>query len=331
MKTTPLGPGREFDLIRRFLADAGPDAPGVELGPGDDCALFSADRVAISSDLSLEGVHFRRDWIGPEEIGYRAAAAALSDLAAMAARPIGILSSVAVPAGDLPDYAVSLSVGMREAAAEVGASVLGGDVARSPGPIVLDVTVVGEATRPVLRSGARVGDAVWVTGRLGGAAAAVRAWLDGEEPDPKAREAYARPRPRTREARWLAERGVPSAMLDLSDGLAGDLAHLAAASNVGILLEPERVPVHPAAREGTASEDDALRLALGGGEDYELCFAAPPGAVEEIRTMFEESFAVPLSRVGEVVSGEGVRVRRPDGTIEPVSIEGFRHFGGDAR
>src|SRR5690606_7422921 len=164
VKTTPLGPGREFDLIRRFLADAGPDAPGVELGPGDDCALFSADRVAISSDLSLEGVHFRRDWIGPEEIGYRAAAAALSDLAAMAARPIGILSAVAVPAGDLPDYAVSLSVGMREAAAEVGASVLGGDVARSPGPIVLDVTVVGEATRPVLRSGARVGDAVWVTG-----------------------------------------------------------------------------------------------------------------------------------------------------------------------
>lgn len=331
MRTTRLGPGREFDLIRRFLAGAGPDAPGVELGPGDDCALFTADRVAISTDLSLEGAHFRREWIGPEEIGYRAAAAALSDLAAMAARPIGVLSSIAVPASDLPAYAVAVSNGVRAAAEAVGASVLGGDVARSPGPVLLDVTVVGEATRPVLRSGARVGDTVWVTGRLGGAAAAVRAWLDGEEPDPAAREAFARPRPRTREARWLAERGVPSAMLDLSDGLAGDLAHLAAASDVGILLDPTSVPVHPAALGATASDDEALRLALGGGEDYELCFTAPTGVVESIRTTFEESFAVPLSRVGEVVSGEGVRVRRPDGTIEPLRIQGYRHFGGDAR
>ena len=213
---TGLGPGREFDLIRSFL-DAGGAEPGpaVRVGPGDDCAVVTADGLAISVDMTVEDVHFRRAWLEPDEVGYHAAAAALSDLAAMAARPIGVLASIA----------------------------LGGDLTRSPVPLVVDVTAIGEAPRPVLRAGARPGEEVWVTGQLGAAAAAVEAWLAGREPDPAARSAFARPTPRTREALWLAGRGVPSAMVDLSDGIAGDAGHLAAASGVRLVIRARALPV----------------------------------------------------------------------------------------
>ncbi|HEX2188489.1 MAG TPA: AIR synthase related protein [Longimicrobiaceae bacterium] len=181
----PLAPGAEFALIRRFVPRGQPARADVLVGPGDDCAVV-AGGIALSTDMSVEGVHFRRDWLSPREIGWRAAAAALSDLAAVAARPIGVLVSLALPAGDAGDPAVELMAGVREAAEAVGGAVLGGDVARTTGPLVVDVTVVGEARNPVLRSGARRGDEVWVTGALGGAAAAVRAWLAGGEPDGEA-------------------------------------------------------------------------------------------------------------------------------------------------
>ena len=136
--------------------------------------------------------------------------------------------------------------GARAAAEGVGGTLLGGDLTRSPGPVILDVTVVGEAGTPVLRSGARAGMEVWVTGELGAAALCVMLLLRGDEPSPSARRRFAAPEPRIREARWLAERGVPAAMLDLSDGLAGDAAHLAAASGVAIVLDAAAIPIHPA-------------------------------------------------------------------------------------
>ncbi|HLL81306.1 MAG TPA: AIR synthase related protein, partial [Longimicrobium sp.] len=129
-----LGPGAEFDLIRRFLAPAQAGRQDVRVGPGDDGAVVAGEGIVLSSDLSVEEVHFRRDWLGPEGIGYRAAAAALSDLAAMAARPIGVLGSLAVPARDAGDYAVAVMEGVRRAAESVGAVLLGGDLTRSPGP-----------------------------------------------------------------------------------------------------------------------------------------------------------------------------------------------------
>lgn len=321
-----LGPGGEFDLIRRFLERCGAAPAEVLVGPGDDAAVLAGDgRIVVSTDLTVEGTHFRREWLDPAEIGYRAAAAALSDLAAMAASPVGVLVSLVLPDRDVPDGAVGVMDGVRQAADEVGAAILGGDVARSPGPLILDLVVLGRAERPVLRSGARPGDELWVTGTLGGAAAAVEAWLAGRAPDPEARAAFAHPTPRIREARWLAERGAIRAMLDLSDGLAGDARHLAAASGVAIVLEPGRVPVHPAA----AATGAGLRLALSGGEDYELCFAAPAGAVEPLIVEFEREFGVPLHRVGEVREGAGVFALRADGTTEPLISTGFRHFDGE--
>ncbi|MBI4410676.1 MAG: thiamine-phosphate kinase [Gemmatimonadetes bacterium] len=323
MGSIPLGPGPEFDLIRRFLGRP-TQRDDVRVGPGDDCAVVGGDGIAVGADLAVEGVHFRRDWITPEEIGYRAAAASLSDLAAMAARPIGCLVALAIPESAFGD-APLVMLGAREAVEGSGGVLLGGDVARSPGPLTLDVVVVGEAPHPVLRTGARRGDEVWVTGELGAAAAAVRAWLRGAEPDPAARHAFARPVPRIAEALWLGTRGALHALIDLSDGLAGDATHLAAASGVSIVLEPETLPVSPAARAGVSAEE-AIDLALAGGDDYELCFAAPPGVVEPLAGEFEKSFAVRLSRVGSVEAGRGVSVRRADGSVEPLRVAGYQHF-----
>lgn len=326
----PLAPGAEFDLIRRFVPRASPARTDVRVGVGDDCAVVAGNGIALSSDMSVEGVHFRRDWLSMREIGWRAAAAALSDLAAVAARPIGVLVSLGLPAGDAGDPAVEVMEGVREAAESVGGTVLGGDVTRSPGPLVVDVTVVGEAPRPVLRSGAVPGDEVWVTGELGAAAAAVASLLRGEAPPPGARERFAHPRPRVQEARWLAGRGLLHAMVDVSDGLAGDAAHLSAAGGVAILLSPAAIPVHTAARVAARDDAEALRLALGGGEDYELCFTAPVGAVAGHSIDFEREFGVSLTCVGRVGGGSGVWWVDAHGHRAPLGFGAYQHFSEDA-
>ena len=317
-RTVAMAPGGEFDLIRRFLADQGELPTTVRVGPGDDAAVLKEGMV-ISSDLSVEDVHFRRTWITDREIGYRAAAAALSDLAAMAAEPVGLLVSVAAPRGGAVDLEAVHS-GVRQAAAEVGATVLGGDLSRSPGPLILDVTVVGCTDWPVLRSGARPGDEVWATGTLGAAAAAVRAWEGGQTPGPDLREAFARPTPRINEARCLAEREVPHALIDISDGLAGDAGHLAAASNVRIVLEADRIPVAEAAAENA---EDRLELALHGGEDYELCFTASPDRLDTEE--FVDRFGVRVTRVGRVEEGVGVWLER-NGRVERLERGGYDHL-----
>lgn len=321
-----LGPGGEFDLIRRFLAGGGPMPPEVRVGPGDDAAVLEGGWV-VSTDLSVENVHFRRGWLSDREVGWRATAAALSDLAAMAARPVGVLVSLALPTGAGPE-AEEVHAGVREAAASVGAVVLGGDVTGSPGPLALDVVVLGRTDAPVLRSGARPGDEVWVTGTLGASAAAVAAWGRGEEPSQAARRAFARPVPRVEAASALAATGALHALIDLSDGLAGDAGHLAAAGGVRIILEVDRIPVAAAAVQALGPAA-ALEAALHGGEDYELCFAAAPGGFDA--ASLAARLDVALTRVGSVQEGSGVRVRRVDGTIRPPGRGGFSHFPGGAR
>lgn len=318
-----LGAGGEFDLIRELLGASG-ELPGcVEVGPGDDAAVLEGGWV-LSVDVSVEDVHFRRAWLDDGEVGYRAAAAALSDLAAMAAQPVGVLLSLALPTdppgGDVD--ARALQAGVAEAAAEVDAGVLGGDVSGSPGPLVADVVALGRTAWPLLRDGARVGDEVWVTGALGGAAAAVAIWEREEEPAAPLRRAFARPRPRCREALCLAEREWSCALIDLSDGVAGDAGHLAAASDVRIVLEAGALPLHEAAVAALGTEG-ALDAALHGGEDYELCFTAPPGVVD--RDGFRERFDLALTRVGRVEAGEGVWWADETGTRR-LERGGFSHL-----
>lgn len=314
-----LAGGREFDLIREYLRDA-PTRSDLLLPPGDDCVVL-ANGTTLSTDLSVEGVHFRRDWIGFEDIGYRATTAALSDLAAVAAQPIGILVSLAAPPETAEDT-VSIMRGAEQAADAVGGALLGGDLTRAAGAIAIDVVVVGQTMSPITRAGARVGDSVWVTGVLGGAAAAVEDWLHGRTPEHAARRAYARPVARIKEARWLAEHVHINAMLDLSDGIAGDAGHIAAASGVGVVLDVASLPLHPVA----LSKANGAALALGGGEDYELCFTTNDNGMTAVIEEFNRRFDCRLTRVGEVVPGSGVLLRE-NGEIRPAH-GGFQHFRG---
>jgi thiamine-monophosphate kinase len=322
-----LGPGPEFDLVRRVLASrGGSSARGVRLGPGDDAAVVEGGGVVLSCDLSVEEVHFRRHWLDPRAIGYRSAAGALSDLAAMAARPIGVLASIAAAPGDA-DLIEPIMQGVVQAIEEVGGELLGGDISRSPGPILIDVVAVGEATRPILRSGARPGDELWVTGELGGAGGAVEAWMNGMVPEARSFDRFAAPRARIGEALWLAEREIPAAMLDLSDGLGGDAAHLAAANGVAAVIEIAAVPIDPALGRRRYPGAAALDLALGGGEDYELLLAARRGRVSPHADAFQAAFGLPLTRVGVLEEGDGVHLQDPAGRRTTLRGGGFQHFG----
>jgi len=313
--------------VRQFLAGLPAPGPEVLVGPGDDAAVLR-DGLVISTDLAVEGVHFRLDWISPEEAGYRAAIGALSDLAAMGASPVGMLASVAVPSGtDGADAGQELMRGVRSASVEAGGALLGGDLTRSPGPLLVDVVVLGRTARPLLRSGVRPGDELWVTGVLGGAAGAVAVWGSGGEPPRSLRTAFARPVARIPESGWLVEAGVRGG-LDLSDGLAGDAAHLAAAASVAVRLEADLVPVHPDLASGVLPAGvEPLALALHGGDDYELLVAAPPGALAPRVEEFLELFDLVLTRVGRVGEGSGVEIVPPGGgSPRPLARGGFDHF-----
>lgn len=329
---TPLAPGAEFDRIRglvRTVAGASPAAaPGR--GPGDDAALVdvpAGETLVVSTDLSIEGVHFERAWLRWETVGFRAVTGALSDLAAMAARPLGVLLSIALPPELDLDVLDALGAGAGRALAAAHCPLIGGDLSRSPGPVVLDAVVLGSARRPIPRTAARPGDELWVTGELGGAALAVRQWQQALEPDPRARRAFEHPRARLTEARWLAEEGDLRALIDLSDGLAGDAAQMAAASGARLELEPARVPLAPPLAE-FSDRAAALRVAVGGGEDYELLLAAAAGSLEPLRPAFESRFGTRLTRVGRVTAGSGVGWSGPDGEPVDLSVSGFDHFTG---
>ena len=293
---TALGPGREFDVIRDLVRRWGTAAHGI----GDDAAVLdlpAGTRLVASTDASVEDVHFRRGWLTPAEIGYRAATAALSDLAAMAATPMAMLVAMTVPPGWQGDVG-EIGDGLGEAARAFDAPITGGNLTGGR-ELAITVTVLGSAAHALRRVGARPGDSLYVTGALGGPRAALDAWERGEAPREEHRARFARPSARIREAAWLSEHGA-HASIDVSDGLLADSRHLAMASGVAVDLELEAVP-----RVSGVERRDALRS----GEEYELLVAAP--VLDE--HAFARTFALPLTRVGSVIVAEGggpeVRVR----------------------
>jgi thiamine-monophosphate kinase len=314
-----LGPGPEFDRIREIVRLLGPQAGTL----GDDCALLPADHgfLALSTDVSVERVHFRLDWLRFAEVGWRATAAALSDLAAEGADPAGVLCALTLPADAAHSDLLDVMSGVGAAATSAGASVLGGDLSAGAA-WSLAVTVVGKTERPVTRCGAEPGDQIWVTGRLGGSRAALEAWRRGEEPLPGARERFARPEPRIAAGRWLAGRGA-HAMIDLSDGLAGDSGHLAAASGVALEIDLSSVPVAWEAQiEAERRGIPPQQFAAEAGEDFELLVVLDrqfDGAAD-----FFRHAGIPLTRIGRVALGQGARFILGDRSI---SLEGFNHFG----
>lgn len=303
----PMGAGREFDHIRALLQEWGPLAQGI----GDDAAVLDAPRdqkLVASTDASVEGVHFRRQWLAPDEIGYRAVTAALSDLAAMAASPCGILVALALPQA-WDKQLRELARGLGRAAGSARCAIVGGNMTRAS-ELSITTTVLGSVPHPVGRTGARAGDVIYVTGRLGGPGRALAAWLRGDRPEAGDRARFASPVARIDEARWLAECGA-RALIDISDGLAADAAHLAAASGVSLELDPALVP-----RVAGASADEAI----ASGEEYELIVALPPEEAID-RQGFDQRFGIPLTPIGTVVAAaqaapvrwRGRRVDSPGG------------------
>lgn len=312
MTATPLGGGPEFDRIRAIVAALGPRSAGL----GNDVAwvTLAGGHLAISTDVSVEGVHFRREWLTLEEIGWRAAAAAFSDLAAAGATAIGVVTALTVPAGESVANTTRLMQGVDAAAEWAGGRLLGGDLSRGDS-ISLAVTAVGTAERMMTRSGARPGDGLWVSGELGGARAALSAWTAGREPPPEARARFAKPPLRLGWGHWLASHGA-TAMLDVSDGIAGDAGHLAAASGVAIRVFLEALPTHSAVEaEARAGGESPAEFAARGGEDYELLVTLPAS--------FGGSEEVVLTRIGTVASGAGVIFESAGRMVE---LSGHNHF-----
>ena len=304
----------EQELVRRLVSIGWRGSRAVRLGPGDDAAFLRGGLV-LSTDMAVQGVHFRLDWVSPGEAGFRAGAAALSDLAAMGAKPEALLVSLAV-SGD-PSLAVELQRGVRNAGDRVGVAIIGGDVSRSPGPALVDVVAVGRARTVVTRGGAEVGEGLWVSGSLGGAAAAVTAWSAREEPDPRDRRRFVAPPDRVPLGAALAAAGLARAMIDISDGLVADARRVAEASGVMIRIDTGAVPVDAGAGD--------LNLALEGGEDYELMFTAPSGAGPRIRALGQE-MAVALTRIGSVDQGKGVVLADRRGRHRAPGRGGYDHF-----
>lgn len=316
-----LGPGKEFDRIRGMITQIEAITGDADLG--DDCALIplGTTTLAISIDNSLEGVHFRTDWLDFKEIGFRAAGAALSDLAADGATPVGVLVSLGVPVTPQKsghDPAAEIMAGVATMVNNLDAKVLGGDLTRSD-KYVVDVCVIGTVERPVRRSGAREGDALWVTGYLGGAALALEHFKAGKRMADALRNRYACPEPRIAAGQWLASHGA-SAMIDISDGLAADAQHLAAASEVGIEINLEAIPCW---------EDVEALAAVASGEEFELLCTMPPTFGDASASSFRSQTGLQLSRIGTCLRGAGGRrggVRLLDHN-KPVQLPaGYDHF-----
>jgi thiamine-monophosphate kinase len=335
-----LGELGEFGLIARLAAlpgaAAAPAAGRVVLGIGDDAAVLglpAGRQLVATADGLVEAVHFRRDWTAPEDLGWKALAVNASDLGAMGAAPLAALVTLALPPAVAVEWVEALYRGLGEAAAAFGCPVVGGDTVRSPGPVMVSVTALGSVPRgkAVTRAGARVGDLLCVTGTLGESAAGLELLRAGRTPasDPALAPLFAahrRPEPPVAAARALAESGAVTAMLDLSDGLASDLAQLAARSGVGVRVAEARLPISRRARQAAAALGAAAgEWAIRGGEDYQYLFTVAPGRFEQVPPLLA-SLGTVATVIGEVTERGMTRVS-PDGAETALPSPGFAHFG----
>lgn len=331
----------EFELIERFFRPAVPARqPAVQLGMGDDCALLqpaAGQQLAISSDMLVEGRHFFAS-ADPEALGHKALAVNLSDLAAMGAEPLGFTLAIALPPERAQDTAwqnawlAPFARGMHALAAAQACPLIGGDT--TAGPLTLSLTVLGQLPpgQALRRDAARPGDDLWVSGTLGDARLALGA-LRGEWALPApalavARARLERPTPRT--ALGMALRGIAHSAIDISDGLAGDLGHILRASGVGACIHARAarrclLSAWPGGLNAQGQPLSRLRLALNGGDDYELAFTAPPAARAAIQAAACHS-ATAVRRIGHIEPTPGLRVQEDNGQLHDWSPSGFDHF-----
>jgi thiamine-monophosphate kinase len=307
----------EFELIARLTSQL-PSNPSTLVGSGDDCAVLdlgNPERVVLfKTDAVVEGFHFARD-TEPRRVGHKALARCLSDIAAMAGTPTHALVTLALPSDFDVGWIEALYAGLTALAARHEVAIVGGETTTNPERILISVALLGTALRGKcpLRSGARPGDAVFVTGELGGSRAGKH--LDFE--------------PRLQEARWLVDRFPVHAMIDVSDGLAGDLRHVLAASRVGAELLADAIPISRAARMASRGSTEAQRplsAALADGEDFELLFTVPARQAVSLRDAWQTNWpGLRLSCIGKITATPGLSLR--DGrSRRPLTLDGYVHF-----
>jgi thiamine-monophosphate kinase len=315
--------------VRRMAAVA--KNPAIATGIGDDCAVLrllsrgkkSERDTLVTTDFTLEGIHFRRDWHSAESVGHRCLARGLSDIAAMGGEPVAAFLSLALPR-DLPQSWMSrFARSLISLAERYGVTLAGGDTAESPRGVLADIVVVGTVPKgkAVLRSGARPGDRIYVSGELGGSAAAV--WQMRRKPkrklNPREYSRHFFPEPRIELGRILREKGLASAMIDTSDGLSTDLAHICEESGVGAELQAESIP---RASVGKPARVVDLQFALHGGEDYELLFTA-----HRRKRVPSRIAGVPIAEIGRITGRRNIFLRNRGGVgyeLEPLGWEHFR-------
>ena len=297
----------------------------VLAGIGDDCAvlrLAEGRDLLVTTDFSLEGIHFRRDWHAAEAVGHRCLARGLSDIAAMGGEPVAAFLSLALPRNLAQAWVRGFVRGLLSLAEKYGVTLAGGDTAESPDGILADIVVIGNVAKgkAVRRSGARAGDRILVSGELGGSAAAVVEKTSWPRKKLRRRD-YPRhlyPGPRIELGRILRERGLATAMIDLSDGLSTDLAHICEESGVGAEIESALIP---RAHVGRPMREVDLELALHGGEDYELLFTAAPG-----RRVPAQIAGVTVTEIGRITGAQKILLRNSKGIVQELIPRGWEHF-----
>ncbi len=334
MRISELG---EFPLIDRVAEIVSVDRGDVVVGIGDDVAVLDtggSDWLLAKVDIQVEGVHFVPGLISPRDLGRKALAINLSDIAAAGGWPEYALVSLALPAETEVAWVEELYRGLRQEGDRYGVAVVGGNMARSPQGIVVDVFVLGRVRRQrlLLRSGARPGDRVLVTGTLGDSAAGLALLQEssiqlGAAGREQLLTRHFAPTPRLPEAEIISRHQLATAMIDLSDGLSSDIGHICERSGVGVRLWAARLPISPAARQvAGATGQPAWQLALEGGEDYELCFTAPPDAAGELAEAVEEETGTPVTIIGEILPARSRWLVREDGSEVSLQAGGWEHF-----
>ena len=319
----------EFGLIARIAERVSPQ-PGVEIGIGDDAAVIRpADGflTLITTDMLVEGVHFDLSLCDPVTLGRKSLSVNLSDIAAMGGKPRFFLLSMAIPPSFPVAFLDAFTKGMLERADEFGVGLIGGDTCSSKDGLVLSITVFGEQRpeRIIRRDGARPGDLIFVTGTLGDSALGLEMLKQGESCG-FATERHLDPSPRVGEGLALATALLPTAMIDVSDGLAADLGHILASSGVGARLHVQEIPLSRFFRtKCTPLTDEALALALAGGEDYELLFTVPPSRADEVYPLIA-GFGTEVTVIGEITADSGLSLLSEEGREFTLAKKGFNHF-----
>jgi thiamine-monophosphate kinase len=298
---------------------------GIALGIGDDCAVLQVPanrQVLVTTDFSLEGIHFRREWHPADSVGHRCLARGLSDIAAMGGEPLAAFLSLALPRKLSQRWADQFLSGLLTLANEFHVPLAGGDIAESLQGVLADIVVVGSVPRgrAILRSSARPGDRIYVTGQLGGSAYAVSLLLSGKRRrlDPRDYRSHFYPQPRIAVGRVLGEHKLASAMIDISDGLSTDLLHICEESGVGAEILADAIP---RAQVGPTLQEVDLQTALHGGEAYELLFCARPE-----KTVPGQIDGVTVSEIGRMTRGSGMVLRDRKGAKRKLRAQGWEHF-----